>query len=658
MNKAYFHLLIILTMAWVLYGLCQNDAILPGAVIAIAFLSFLLRLRTGEKQYAFFARLPLAVILLVSLIAGILWRIVTPAPQAASAIYIGIFSVWQSSAVVASLIIWLMPFTMKNIAWLTAASWVIASLSTNVPFDDTELLVFRLFCIFSLVNILIHTLKKPMKKERVILHYRQLLVFGLVSVVITGIFFRNIVWGLRVFDQVFMSLVGDYLLPRDYTHFLNISPFLQLTNPGASAMDKRPVLEIDSHGYPSVYLRMQAFETYENGTWGEIEDLKREKIGGGIAPGLLQSRILMYRAIDDIIPTIYGTTAVNGNDEFTKDPNHIFYAKEKQRMRVVLMGSHPDYPAVDQESLDLQALTEVPALLKPVLDEITAEAVLAEGSNFEKAKALEEYLRKNFRYTLNVNFHANDEGMLEMLRDRKPAYCSYFATALTLLLRSEGIPARVATGFMSQQRIGSRGERILVRVRNAHAWSEVLLTLKEAKTGRPYSAWVPFDGTPPMGVEAAINSVSFVNMLADRIWLATLRTALLVQSIDKDKLKTATLLLLVGILFAINLKRILSRLLPLKAARRKRRVLTDARYAEAEALYRRYEEFIRLRFSEKRLEEETDTELLRKLQSRGTPKDVLYKLHDFIDAYRDVRFGGRTNAALKDRFNKLQAEIR
>jgi transglutaminase-like putative cysteine protease len=93
---------------------------------------------------------------------------------------------------------------------------------------------------------------------------------------------------------------------------------------------------------------------------------------------------------------------------------------------------------------------------------------------FARVRALQEYLQKNYCYSL-VPGPAEDGNQLHhfLFRSRK-GYCSYFAFAMTLLCRSLGIPARVAVGFFVDP-----GREVLnfyeVRADQAHAWTEVYL---------------------------------------------------------------------------------------------------------------------------------------------------------------------------------------
>lgn len=102
----------------------------------------------------------------------------------------------------------------------------------------------------------------------------------------------------------------------------------------------------------------------------------------------------------------------------------------------------------------------------------------------EKAYAIQEYLAKNYSYTLEGRYPENGKDFVSwFLLDEKQGYCSYFASAMTVLCRISGIPARYIEGYYLPANSG--GETILSG-KNAHAWVEVYLN---------GLGWVAFDPT-------------------------------------------------------------------------------------------------------------------------------------------------------------------
>lgn len=105
--------------------------------------------------------------------------------------------------------------------------------------------------------------------------------------------------------------------------------------------------------------------------------------------------------------------------------------------------------------------------------------------NYSIAQYLSDYLRDNYTYTLDtVNLGGN--AVINFLTYSKRGHCSLYASALTLMLRAEGIPARYCTGFFVAPKKGSAGGTEVLREKNTHAWVEVYLG---------DMGWVTFDPT-------------------------------------------------------------------------------------------------------------------------------------------------------------------
>jgi len=141
----------------------------------------------------------------------------------------------------------------------------------------------------------------------------------------------------------------------------------------------------------------------------------------------------------------------------------------------------PQRDQVEPEFLDLTGVT-------PRIEEYSAE-IMGEGTAAERAGRLERFLTEEYEYTLDL-MGRSGEGLMEsfLFEDRR-GHCEYFATAMVLMLRSQGIPARVVTGFYGAE-FSRRQDYYIVRQSNAHAWVEVLLEDE---------GWQTFDPTPPAG---------------------------------------------------------------------------------------------------------------------------------------------------------------
>ncbi len=103
-----------------------------------------------------------------------------------------------------------------------------------------------------------------------------------------------------------------------------------------------------------------------------------------------------------------------------------------------------------------------------------------------QARRLEAHLRDTFKYELGAPELNRLNALEEFLLKERRGHCERFASALALLLRMQGVPARVVVGFVPGERNWLSGWRD-VRLRDAHAWVEAHF----AERG-----WVAFDATP------------------------------------------------------------------------------------------------------------------------------------------------------------------
>jgi len=124
--------------------------------------------------------------------------------------------------------------------------------------------------------------------------------------------------------------------------------------------------------------------------------------------------------------------------------------------------------------------------LDPRVPQLAEKITSAATNDFDKAAAVENYLRTRFGYTLELPQTAVKDPIANFLFERKQGHCEYFASSMAVLLRSLGIPARVVNGFRSDEFNDLTGNYV-VRAKNAHSWVEAYF---------PNYGWQTFDPTP------------------------------------------------------------------------------------------------------------------------------------------------------------------
>ena len=135
-----------------------------------------------------------------------------------------------------------------------------------------------------------------------------------------------------------------------------------------------------------------------------------------------------------------------------------------------------------------QTYTALPDHLQQELYDLARRAVEGSTSPYQMAFALQNYLSRSYRYTLEVAPQpAELDFVTNFLLQTKEGYCTYFASAMTVLCRMLGLPARYVEGYVADP--DAQGHAVVTGM-NAHAWTEVYFS---------GFGWLTFDATPRTG---------------------------------------------------------------------------------------------------------------------------------------------------------------
>lgn len=135
--------------------------------------------------------------------------------------------------------------------------------------------------------------------------------------------------------------------------------------------------------------------------------------------------------------------------------------------------------------------TAIPDHLLPEFRDIAISVTKEKKNDMAKAFAIQLFFHENFQYKLGVKLtHPEMDPVKEFLVYRKAAHCEYYASAMVLMLRSLGIPARYKVGYIVNE-YNRAGGYFIVRDKDAHAWVQAYI---------PEKGWVDFDPTPPSAV--------------------------------------------------------------------------------------------------------------------------------------------------------------
>lgn len=260
---------------------------------------------------------------------------------------------------------------------------------------------------------------------------------------------------------------------------------------------------------PYAYWVSTVFETYEDGQWTVPEGDRIVYIpDDGLANvPLTASRNLITQTIRNYMPNtgvVFGMPDVVGSDRqmfVTQQFDDLGKSLISQNQSRYVLQQGDVYEAYSQISTadvaSLRAASQFyPDYIDPYLqldDRITPETLaLAQelaaphDNPYDIAIAIRDYLRRTIIYNDQIDAPPNDvEPVHYILFELQEGYCNYYASAMAVMLRSLGIPARVSAGFASGQFIEDAGV-YRVRASDAHTWVEAYF---------PDYGWIQFEPT-------------------------------------------------------------------------------------------------------------------------------------------------------------------
>ncbi len=141
--------------------------------------------------------------------------------------------------------------------------------------------------------------------------------------------------------------------------------------------------------------------------------------------------------------------------------------------------------------LPIETRTAAEEILQEIFAAIPMPRDLLVYDTTERVEKIRDYVRASANYSLNTPAMPENEKdfAIWFLNQSETGYCVHFATALTVLLRAEGIPARYVTGYAFE---ATGATATVVRASDAHAWVEYFA---------PATGWTVLDATPAVWME-------------------------------------------------------------------------------------------------------------------------------------------------------------
>ena len=279
-------------------------------------------------------------------------------------------------------------------------------------------------------------------------------------------------------------------------------------DPIANPQDAKDLFVVEADD--GEYWRFFALDSYDGETWSNADPSGSEGAPLSVPAAVLSldeeaplrgtTLTQTYRIVGNVhfgttnaLPTAQTAEMITGPiGDITWDPTTgvAFREDELEAGTTYTVRSRIVVPTPEElDRIDLSASlmnerwTSLPNDLDPRMGAIAEEWTSEETTAYRKVLAIQErFQRGDFVYSTAVSTQGDDESLVEFLTKTKAGYCVHYSSAMALMVRTLGLPARIGVGF----RAGTKQEdgSFLVTTNDAHVWVEVLF---------PGYGWLQFE---------------------------------------------------------------------------------------------------------------------------------------------------------------------
>jgi len=267
----------------------------------------------------------------------------------------------------------------------------------------------------------------------------------------------------------------------------------------------RVKLEGNAESQQDLYFRGIALDTFDNRSWSKSKTSLKAPYVKGESDVIqvdypanrenISIQTIYLEPLDTpvlfVLPRAVGVQG--GFPIIYKDPyGGLSFSRGYERISYKVLSDR-SLPPVSQLRADDQPYTAdvwsfrtLPPLTDQRIVDLASQITARASNRYDKARAIESYLQNSFGYTLEQKAGGADP-LADFLFNVREGHCEYFATAMAIMLRTQGIATRVVNGFHGGE-YNDAADVTVVRQRNAHAWVEVYFPKEDA--------WITFDPTP------------------------------------------------------------------------------------------------------------------------------------------------------------------
>lgn len=628
---------ILFCLACAVYGFSQYDVVLPVISILTAFPFFIAHYKQKKCPLSFLD-LSWTIFFMTSFFLGFVWRAFVPIPETSLSMLPEQIATVQSGCVISMVLLWARPTCLLRWPMLMLFSWLTVALSINMPYEESiiiSLIIFVLFGFIMMTRCSWTALQQNASTK--IINIKITMVFVVVLTILCGLTLAMFINA----EHTFQNRKRGNGFNSDHHHFIKMNSTMSLTGVGPTGTNKKPIMEITGDDRSHIYLYTQIFDRFQNGIWhvsgmtgleflDTIEDIPEDE-----RPPVVHDAYL-FSDFKDHIPLPNHVIALTGKDQFYIDENKLVYNFTPAPVRKFnFLTDNKAIRDVLYDENTIQQLLVVPDDMRDFMYQYASQIVQPNSSPHQKASLIEHHLKTQFQYYLRPGFKGNNAGLVKMLRENQPAYCTYFASAMVMLLRSHGIPARVATGFLSYEQISRQQSRFMVRVRDAHAWVEALLPIENENE---LLEWVRFDPTPAQAQSIKKRSRGRWSGWGERLWRWRKVMQAEIISIDRRQYRYHLLAGALGILVIFVVLYLRQKRLHRWSRQQESPEASTQR--DTATLFKQFERHITEHTGVPRHAHETPREWVNRIQQHTSlTKAQREHIDQFIQTYYAVRFG-------------------
>ncbi len=253
---------------------------------------------------------------------------------------------------------------------------------------------------------------------------------------------------------------------------------------------------------PHHYWKSQTYDIYGNSGWLTSPTTERELASGERLLDILPKGNLLHQTVTVSRPG-YGPVYYAGELAAVYRLFRVVSRTNFDVLGVIVPGADYELDSVYFEA-DESALRsagtnypdwirsrylQLPKVLPERVHALARDLTATPPTPYDRALAIQDYLRREMHYSLEINAPPYDQDAVDyFLFVSKEGFCDYYASAMVVLARSAGIPARIAFGYATGTFDPGQGKYTVLQS-DAHAWPELYF---------PGIGWVEFEPTASM----------------------------------------------------------------------------------------------------------------------------------------------------------------